>query len=749
MKLLQVIHGYPPHYMAGSEVYTWNLCRQLAKSHEVFVFTRVENPYAKPYEVTGTREDGVEMRRVNKPARDYTFRDKYLDPRMDDAFRAMLRDTNPDVVHFGHLSHLSTQLPAIAKGEFGLPTLLTIHDFWMFCFRGQLLRPEMRLCAGPSTADCYECARHFFKDWIDLRQVQEYRRHMQEVTRQIDVFLAPSRTLESFFTAQGVPADSVIFSPYGFDVERIHLRPKVKSDSPVRFGFMGRIIPAKGIDLLLRAFTATRGAATLNVWGAVDSQRSWLGALCNNDPRVRFNGAYHNGEVNDALKSMDVLVVPSVWSENSPLVIQEALLAEVPVITSHAGGMAELVRDGKNGLLFPLGDKKALSALLQKVIDQPDLLTDLRPQRGSVRTIHEDAASIERIYMRLLRDRERPILPLRPAPRRVTFVTNPGLCNLHCRMCDTHSHFSTDSPAALPLLDFALVERTVVELTQRGLQEIIPSTMGEPLLYPQFSQMLELAARTDVKVNLTTNGTFPQKGVEAWAAEILPVASDVKFSINGFDPQTAEAIMKGLRPVRQLEDVAHYMALKRRYEQKTGRVSTATLQVTFMEDNLDQLPKLLLWAIEHRMDRFKGHHLWVTWPELPEQSLRRSRESATRWNRVVDALHRIAAKETLPNDRRIVLANVDSLSPETTLPDSGTTRCPFLGREAWIDADGSFQVCCCPSKERAAFGKFGNLLERSFMDIWTSERYRKFVAGWGSHPNCRICNMRQPLEVTT
>jgi glycosyltransferase involved in cell wall biosynthesis/MoaA/NifB/PqqE/SkfB family radical SAM enzyme len=747
MKILQVIHGYPPQYMAGSEVYTWNLSRHLTGSHQVSVFTRIENPYAAPYRTTDSLEDGVFVRRLNKPGRDYTFRDKYLDHRVDEAFRAMLRKTKPDVVHFGHLSHLSTQLPAIARAEFGIPTVLTIHDFWMYCFRGQLVRPDGGLCDGPSVAACLDCSRHFFKEWIDQGQVEARLRHIRDVVEHLDVCLAPSRTVATFFRNQGVPEQKVIFSPYGFDVNRITPRKTPRVAGPLRFGFLGRVIPCKGIHVLLEAFHATQGRATLDVWGDASSDRRWLDALCGNDPRVTFRGGYHNGQIQEALDDMDLLVAPSLWLENSPLVIQEALLAELPVITSDAGGMAELVQDGRNGFLFPLGDVGALRGLLQRVMDDPGRLGALKPDRGSVRTIADDAEACVAVYQGLAGTRRTPALPMCPAPRRVTFVTNPGLCNLHCPMCDTHSRYASADPKELPLLDFDVVERVVLELAQRGLQEILPSTMGEPLLYPDFRRLLELAARTGVKVNLTTNGTFPGRGgVDAWTAALLPVVSDVKFSVNAIEPAVAERVMPGAGARLQLQNIRRYLELKCRRETETGQTSTATVQATFMESTLEELPRLLRWAIANGLDRFKGHQLWVTWPQMEAESLRRSHEAAARWNRMVDVLREIAEHETAPNGKRIRLENVEPIRLDSEPRDGTATRCPFLGREAWIEADGTFQVCCCPRGERKAFGEFGSVLDAPFMDLWTSLRYRDFVEGWGRHPNCLKCNMRRPVE---
>jgi glycosyltransferase involved in cell wall biosynthesis/MoaA/NifB/PqqE/SkfB family radical SAM enzyme len=746
MKILQVIHGYPPYYMAGSEVYTWNLSRQLAVSHQVSVFTRVENPYASPYQILDSIEDGIAVRRVNKPGRDYTFRDKYLDHHVDEAFRVFLKETKPDVVHFGHLSHLSTQLPKIARAEFGIPTVLTIHDFWMFCFRGQMVRTDGLICETPSTKSCLECAAHFFKEWIDEAQIEARERQVKDTMEHIDVCLSPSHTLAKFFMNQGVPAEKIVYSPYGFDVTRIKPGKTREFNKPVRFGFMGRIIPVKGIRLLLEAFHATSGDAILNIWGDAGSDMPWLEAISDNDPRVCFHGGYHNGQIQDALDSMDVLVAPSIWLENSPLVIQEAILAELPVITSDAGGMAELVENGKNGFLFPLGNVDALHNLMQGLIDSPALLREVKPVRDSVRTINDDADACTAHYKKLAPTRRAPVLPMRPAPRRVTFITNPGLCNLHCPMCDTHSCYSSADPRNLPLMDFDVVKRVVIELAPRGLEEILPSTMGEPLLYPHFRQLLEVAARSGVKVNLTTNGTFPAGGVNEWAAALLPVVSDIKFSVNAVEPSVAEEIMPGATAKQQLNNVRRYLELKHAYEAETGRFSTATIQATFMESNLDELPRLLRWAITNDLDRFKGHHLWVTWPQLETESLRRSPEAVARWNKMIEVLRSIAKNEPTPTGRLIRLDNIEPILADAEGKDISTSRCPFPGCEAWIEADGSFQLCCCPSSERKAFGNFGNVLETPFMELWTSPRYQDFVSNWGTHPNCLKCNMKRPIK---
>lgn len=744
MHILQVIHGYPPHYMAGSEVYTRNLCRELARNHRVSVFSRCENPFVQPYQEAVSFEDGIEVVRINKPLRDYTLKDKYLDPRMDSAFRATLRRLKPDIVHIGHLSHLSTQIPAIAKREFGIPTIFTVHDFWLHCFRGQLVRQDLSCCDGPSDVACTACARDILKDTITAQDLPEMRAHMRNVMAHVDLFLAPSRTVERFLVGQGIPARKVRFSPYGLDVSRIRVREPRARTGDIRFGFMGRVIPVKGVGPLLRAFSRAQGNATLNVWGAVAGQLPWLRELCANDERVRFHGSYANDAVHEVLETFDVLVAPSLWLENAPLVIQEAMAAEMPVVTTNAGGMAELIHDGANGFLVPMGDENRLTEVLQRIINVPEALDGLRGDRSAVRTIEDDAHRCVETYKGLLPTKRLTVLDERPAPWRVTFVTNPGTCNLKCAMCDTHSPHAPKRTKPLPYLDIEHVERTVRELAPRGLREVIPSTMGEPLMYKDFNRLLALAADSRVKVNLTTNGTFPLGGVERWAPALLPVVSDVKFSVNAVSQRVATAVMEGLDVEAQLNGIRMYLQARDEHALKSGNRSTVSFQCTLQESNLEEMPAILRWAIRHGVDRLKTHHLWVTWPQLRGQSLRRTAVAAERWNQMSAVLAQIAAEERLPGGQSIRLENAGPLStdaPDQPEPDS---VCPFLGQEAWVEADGSFQVCCCPSTKRAAFGDFGSVKGSAFMELWNSEAYRGFVASWGNHPNCQECNMRRP-----
>ena len=323
-------------------------------------------------------------------------------------------------------------------------------------------------------------------------------------------------------------------------------------------------------------------------------------------------------------------------------------------------------------------------------------------------------------------------------PWRITFDTNPDSCNIHCIMCEEHSGYRKEKRPGIRTMDPNIISEVIANASSHGLKEIIPSTMGEPLLYQHFDTLLEMADKHNLKINLTTNGTFPIRGVEKWGRQILPLASDIKVSINGSTPNINESIMKGVDHLQLLENIKTLLGIRDDVRAKGINHPTITFQVTFMKQNLNDLKCLLQLAIDLQADRFKGHHLWITWPELEDQSLTGSVQSRIEWNNAVAEMEEIAGG-------KIGMANVSTVPTDndsTMLPEK--YECPFAGKEAWISWDGTFNVCCAPDELRKKFGYFGNVRDTPFMDLWRSEKYQDFIRKAGRRGVCRNCNMRIP-----
>src|SRR5262249_53249113 len=138
----------------------------------------------------------------------------------------------------------------------------------------------------------------------------------------------------------------------------------------LRLGFLGSVMVSKAPHVLLVAVgRLPLGSVTVDLFGGCtpyhgdDSYRARLDPLLAHET-LRVHGAIPHDFVPQALASIDVLVVPSIWAENSPLVIGEAFLAGLPVVASRIGGIPEIVADGRNGLLFEPGDASDLARSL-------------------------------------------------------------------------------------------------------------------------------------------------------------------------------------------------------------------------------------------------------------------------------------------------------------------------------------------------------------------------------------------------
>ncbi len=404
VKVLKVIHGYPPYYMAGSEVYTANFCNEISKKVDLSIFTRIEDEFTKPYNCSESRENGIRIIRVNKPSRDYTFRSKYQDIRMAKIFKHYLDEIDPDVVHIGHLSHLTIQIINIIHKK-NIPIVFTLHDFWMMCIRGQLIKDDFGLCEATSIKKCKECNMKYFTSKVEAEQeIKIWLKTLSEVNQKIDIFIAPSQFLRNKYIEYGIPAEKIIHMDYGFDKESIKSGFKTVSDK-IRFGYLGRVIPVKGIALLIESFNEIdHSIAELNIYGKLPNSANYLKNRGSNTA-IHFKGGYSYKEISNVLSEIDVLVVPSIWYENSPLVIHEAFMAKIPIIASNIGGISELVIHKKNGLLV---EPRNITDLIEKMnifIDTPELIESYS-QETYVRSIQEDVEEIEKLYVKLLRKKE-------------------------------------------------------------------------------------------------------------------------------------------------------------------------------------------------------------------------------------------------------------------------------------------------------------------------------------------------------
>lgn len=415
MRILKVIHGYPYRYNAGSEVYSQTLCHELVKQgHEVVVFTRQENAYKKEYSIDWELDPGcssIKLCLINMAH----GKDGYRHSAVDEAFVGLLEQYKPDLIHIGHLNHLSTSLVAEAYQRH-IPIVFTLHDFWLMCPRGQFLQginskteDLYPVCDSQSDEKCArQCYWRYFSSQEDEEDIHYWTRwvgkrmeHVREMASYIDLYIAPSRYLMDRFTHDfNIDPLKTIYLDYGFLRDRLQGRVRQK-ESEFVFGYIGTHKQAKGIHHLLQAFSMNYENAQLKIWGAplqpfTQSLQSYVKTLGQEvESRIHWMGGYRNDEiVTDVFNHVDAIVVPSIWGENSPLVIHEALEAKVPVITADYGGMREYIQHEINGLLFEHRNPSSLAYQMKRMMDEPELTSKIA-QRGYLQSVDGHIPSIQ------------------------------------------------------------------------------------------------------------------------------------------------------------------------------------------------------------------------------------------------------------------------------------------------------------------------------------------------------------------
>jgi len=335
---------------------------------------------------------------------------------------------------------------------------------------------------------------------------------------------------------------------------------------------------------------------------------------------------------------------------------------------------------------------------------------------------------------------------------RITIDTNPEDCNLKCIMCEEHSPYSDFIPTLYKetgikrrRMPSEWIGKIFQQAKELGVREIIPSTMGEPLLYKNFDSIFEWSRKTGIKINLTTNGTFPKKSVIEWAMLIVPNTTDIKISWNAATKATAEKIMHKIDFEQCIENVKQFIKVRDAVFKETGYFCRVTFQLTFMENNMHELADIIKLAASLGVDRVKGHQLWAHFDEIKSLNFRRNKSAIQRWNQYVEEAKVAQDKYRKPNGEKILLENIIPLVVKEKQQIPEEYVCPFLNKELWISATGKYSPCCAPDNLRQALGDFGNFEKNSIKEVIESKHYLQLINNYKNQELCKNCNMRKPV----
>ena len=473
MRVLIVVHGFPPAASGGTELYVAHFARALAEvpGVDVSVLTRDADANRPEYSVrVQTTPAGIRVFRINNTFQACTsFEESYTNPALAAVARQILDDVDPDVVHVQHLTCLSIGILEGAKtaDRRARRVVMTLNDYWLMCHRGQLLRPDESRCDGPFEGGCDVCipagmlpgpavyrmgrlaravplpgaalavraAEKTLGAMANPAAAREasWRRlqHLRAASASVDLFLAPSATMEEWALRFGIARSRLERCDQGIDLRGFGAPPPIAADT-LRLAFAGSLIPSKAPHVLLEAAARLpAGRVTVDLLGTAtpyhgDARYGERLATLSGQPFVRRRGPVPHHRVPEAFRDVDVLVVPSVWIENAPFVIREAFAAGVPVIASDLGGMAEMITHDRDGLLFTPGDASDLARQIRRLLEEPGLLDRLRRGIRTPMSIEQDAAEMVRRYERFASGRvavpSTPVSTVEISGRRVRAV---------------------------------------------------------------------------------------------------------------------------------------------------------------------------------------------------------------------------------------------------------------------------------------------------------------------------------------
>ncbi|WP_018426708.1 glycosyltransferase family 4 protein [Hoeflea sp. 108] len=382
MRILVAAHNHPALHPGGTEIFAHDLFRAYQRAGHEALFLGATNQVHRQIR-PGTSFQGLGDAADEVLLWSGHF-DRFYMSQVDlygvvPDLVELLSDFRPDVVHIHHLLLIGAEFPHIVRRT--LPDcriVMTLHDYYPICHHdGLMVRTSGKeLCHTASPDRCHACFKDIPLDRFALRE-----RHLKALLSTVDHFVAPSRFLRQRYVNWELAEDAISVIPNGLPVRPKPIATPDRAGRPTVFGYFGNLNPWKGTTVLLEAarLLIEEGLEfELRVHGGVPFQSEVFVSevdrlFSETAPTVQRRGPYRREDVAELVAAVDCTVVPSIWWENAPLVIQEAQAQGRPVIASNIGGMAELVEDGVNGLGVSPNDPRALAGAMRRIAEAPEL----------------------------------------------------------------------------------------------------------------------------------------------------------------------------------------------------------------------------------------------------------------------------------------------------------------------------------------------------------------------------------------
>jgi len=292
--------------------------------------------------------------------------------------RGLIRRERPDVMHVTNTFPLISPAAHYAARAEGVPVVQALHNYRFLCPSALFLRDGKvcESCLGKSVpwpAVQHKCYRESRAATAAVAALSVAHRWLGTWRRAVDLYFTLTEFAKRKFVEGGFDPDRIVVKP-----NCVHPTPEPGDGKGGYAVFVARLSAEKGLDTLLDAWAKMARPVRLKVIGDGPLAER-VRAAASVDPRIEYLGRLPLSQVLEVIGGAECLVMPSVWYETFGRTIIEAYAKGTPVIASRLGAMAELVDEGRTGLLFTPGDSAALVEAVERLLADPDALSRMRP----------------------------------------------------------------------------------------------------------------------------------------------------------------------------------------------------------------------------------------------------------------------------------------------------------------------------------------------------------------------------------
>lgn len=395
LRVLSVNRFYSPWSFGGATIIAEEMNKRLNEREDidVHVFTAVDCSIAEPYKIRRWESDGVNVYGVGLPGI-VGDEENFENSKMSSPFEEVLATVKPDIVHFHCIQDIGVSVvdACIRKG---IKYIITLHDAWWLCMRQFMINRYGKYC-NQKRIDLELCSACTKKKKLVLYRAQRLRNALKNAS----LLLVPSHFFAGLYAANGFT--NVRVNKNG--VQAPKTRKRIRKKRPLTFGYVGGRTEIKGFHLVKKVFSELHEYDiklilvdnTMNL-GYQTYNREDISTMGN----VEVIPAYTQKTIEGFFEQIDVLLFPTQWKESFGLTVREALIRNVWVIATDAGGVIEDIEPGKNGYIIPLSDEG--QALKEAVIQTIKHFEHIKPGEviclgtENITTFEEQASELEAI----------------------------------------------------------------------------------------------------------------------------------------------------------------------------------------------------------------------------------------------------------------------------------------------------------------------------------------------------------------